>query len=162
VLAVGFGQEEPTTKFPMVFSYWEPDKIDQNREGKKGPDTVLVSGNGDGGLIDCLRLSFNGFRHDLVMENLRNEWLGEQKFKQVREKLQTIERQAYLNRAEGKPFAVQLNVAYREIVDSLDFNIPVPLHGDLIPVLTADAGVRSTEPLLVLAYKCSIPSRTSN
>jgi hypothetical protein len=137
VLAVGFGQEEPTDEFPMVYSYWKPDQIDQNREGKNRPDTVLISGNGDGGLIDVLRFSFRDFRHDTVLDKLRNEWLDEQKLEEVQENLREIESQAHRDRVEGKPYEAQLNVAYRTLADSLCLNSPIALRDDVIPILTA-------------------------
>jgi hypothetical protein len=57
ILAVGFGEERPNEKFPqpVCFSYWKPDEIDVPRAGATRTPQVLVSGTGDGGLIDVLR-----------------------------------------------------------------------------------------------------------
>ena len=61
ILAVGFGLEEGTgTK-----SYWTDDDLD-GVEAQTG--TWLVSGAGDGGLTDLMRLCIQDFRHDTVLE----------------------------------------------------------------------------------------------
>ena len=72
ILAVGFGVEEPTPKFLEIDSYWSADKIDEeDRTTSRPRRRVLVSGNGDGGLIDALRYSFRSFRHESVLRELR-------------------------------------------------------------------------------------------
>ncbi len=62
ILACGFGTEAPTLGAPLV-SYWRNEDIDQPELG--GDRTrYLVSGNGDGGLVDALRVRVDGFRPD--------------------------------------------------------------------------------------------------
>lgn len=62
ILALGFGEER---RLPGIESksYWEND--DLQREGVTGA-RILVSGTGDGGLIDALRVRLKDFRQDLL------------------------------------------------------------------------------------------------
>ncbi|MFL5349454.1 MAG: FAD-dependent oxidoreductase [Hyalangium sp.] len=67
VFAVGFGEEKqfPGAETP---SYWEDDALHQH---VSSPDTrFLVSGIGDGGVVDLLRLRFKGFQHDHIVREL--------------------------------------------------------------------------------------------
>ena len=69
VLAVGFGEERPLAGVPFL-SYWENDSLHQ--ETGRGRRAILVSGCGDGGLIDALRLRLRNFDHaDFVHRFLR-------------------------------------------------------------------------------------------
>ena len=83
ILAVGFGKETATEGFPNVISYWEADNIDGNRTAGSREQHVLVSGTGDGGLIDVLRYSFLGFRHDTVLDSLKRRWLRPERFEEL-------------------------------------------------------------------------------
>jgi hypothetical protein len=62
VLAVGFGVEPPAPGLALD-SYWENDKLEQPTRGGQIVRTVLVSGLGDGGCIDVLRLKYANFQH---------------------------------------------------------------------------------------------------
>lgn len=72
LLAVGFGVEEGSDALPMS-SYWRNDDLDQPVL-RRGPDRVryLVSGNGDGGLIEVLRLRLRRFRLEELHRILRD------------------------------------------------------------------------------------------
>ncbi len=59
ILAVGFGEESRFPGVPWV-SYWRVDPLHQ--EGGR-EDRHLISGCGDGGLIDLLRVKLRGFDH---------------------------------------------------------------------------------------------------
>lgn len=60
VMAAGFG-EEPTYSEIDGKAYWRDDDLHQRiRSG----GTAIVSGCGDGGLIDATRIAFRDFRHD--------------------------------------------------------------------------------------------------
>jgi hypothetical protein len=63
VLAVGFGLERqlPRVRAPL---YWENDSLDQPSHGCSAPKRVLVSGVGDGGYVDVLRLTLRDFDHE--------------------------------------------------------------------------------------------------
>ncbi len=73
IVAAGFGLEP--TGCPWQRSYWSNDDLDDDflvsREQKK----VLVSGVGDGGLVDVMRLCLRDFRHDTI-EALVNQVAG--------------------------------------------------------------------------------------
>jgi hypothetical protein len=60
VLTVGFGEEKSMLGVPFL-SYWENDSLHQ--ETGRGRRSILVSGCGDGGLIDALRLRLRNFDH---------------------------------------------------------------------------------------------------
>lgn len=60
ILAVGFGEERAVVGVPFL-SYWENDSLHQ--ETGRGRRSILVSGCGDGGLIDALRLRLRNFDH---------------------------------------------------------------------------------------------------
>lgn len=66
VLAVGFGREPD---WSGSHRYWEDDRLDQMDEKRK---TCLVSGYGDGGLTDLMRLSIKEFRHDRIVRMFAN------------------------------------------------------------------------------------------
>jgi HEAT repeat protein len=136
ILAVGFGKEESTSVFPNVSSYWAADNIDQNRDGSSRVPLILVSGTGDGGLIDTLRYSFKDFKHEEILDRLRNEWLDPQIFQNVQMRLRQIELEARSARASGKDYETQLNFAYRTLVDSLELRTPISLRQDVRVVLT--------------------------
>jgi hypothetical protein len=60
ILAIGFGDEQELGGVPLL-SYWENDSLHQ--ETGRGRTEILVSGCGDGGLIDALRLRIRNFDH---------------------------------------------------------------------------------------------------
>jgi len=60
ILALGFGEERSVVGVPFV-SYWENDSLHQ--ETGRGRRSIFVSGCGDGGLIDALRLRLRNFDH---------------------------------------------------------------------------------------------------
>ncbi|HJP93632.1 MAG TPA: hypothetical protein VJ875_16860 [Pyrinomonadaceae bacterium] len=69
ILAVGFGEERSITGVPFL-SYWENDSLHQ--ETGRGQRSVLVSGCGDGGLIDALRLRLQNFDHAEFVREFQN------------------------------------------------------------------------------------------
>ncbi|MDI1436688.1 NACHT domain-containing protein [Polyangium sorediatum] len=67
ILAVGFGVEHDE-ELP-VRSYWRKDDLDQENF-TQAPRRYLVSGCGDGGLVDALRIRILDFRHDQILRQL--------------------------------------------------------------------------------------------
>jgi hypothetical protein len=66
IICVGFGKEKPldgTTE--RASTYWENDALHQIHG-----ERVLVSGTGDGGLVDFMRLMIADFDHGRVLETL--------------------------------------------------------------------------------------------
>lgn len=55
IVATGFGEEEGNAEN----SYWKADGIEQRRDDPSGKRHFIISGTGDGGLIDALRLCYN-------------------------------------------------------------------------------------------------------
>lgn len=69
ILAVGFGVERTITLQPLR-SYWRDDSLHQPEiEVRSAPTKYLVSGNGDGGLIDVLRIRLSNFCHEDLIRN---------------------------------------------------------------------------------------------
>jgi hypothetical protein len=67
ILATGFGLERTIAPQPLR-SYWRDDALHQPElESRDGPTHYLVSGNGDGGLVDILRLRLRDFRHEELL-----------------------------------------------------------------------------------------------
>ena len=70
ILATGFGVETNVLPQPLR-SYWRDDSLHQPEiEIRNGRTRYLVSGNGDGGLIDILRLRIRDFRHETLLAEL--------------------------------------------------------------------------------------------
>jgi hypothetical protein len=68
VLATGFGLETPVLDYPTA-SYWRNEQLGQPiLDGQQRP--YLVSGFGDGALIDLCRLTIERFRQDKIVEEL--------------------------------------------------------------------------------------------
>ncbi|HEY0174567.1 MAG TPA: NAD(P)-binding protein [Pyrinomonadaceae bacterium] len=79
ILAVGFGVEDE----PAKTSYWENDGLGSRRANDK---SYLVSGAGDGGLTDVMRLCIADFKHRTVLDKFKGTGaIGERLKKAVRE-----------------------------------------------------------------------------
>ncbi|MBX9725083.1 MAG: hypothetical protein K2X81_27010, partial [Candidatus Obscuribacterales bacterium] len=80
VLAVGYGSER--INVAVTPSYWRNDDFAQPC-GKDKPLRYLVSGTGDGGLVEVLRLKLKGFQHKPFFENIVfKKWLLDAKERQ--------------------------------------------------------------------------------
>lgn len=69
ILAVGFGVEAVRTDLPLN-SYWRVDSLDQSLLEAQESPCVLVSGSGDGGIIDVLRAGLTGFDTAAVLDTI--------------------------------------------------------------------------------------------
>lgn len=68
VLAVGYGLEGSPSEYPAA-SYWRNEQFGQpNLNGAR--QTYLVSGYGDGALVDLCRLTVERFRQDAILDEL--------------------------------------------------------------------------------------------
>lgn len=81
ILAVGFGEERSIAGVPFL-SYWQNDSLHQ--ETGRGKQSVLVSGCGDGGLIDALRLRLLNFDHAEFVRRFLNVDGAQQLFDDLR------------------------------------------------------------------------------
>lgn len=136
ILAVGFGVEESSDSFKPVSSYWVPDNLHGNAVASDNRYRVLVSGTGDGGLIDVLRFAFNEFRHERILQQLQDQWLAPGQYEVIRERLKEIEAQIRPLFEAGKPYQAMLNHAYHELIASLKFKQEIARRTEVQPVLT--------------------------
>lgn len=78
ILAVGFGLEKKLSETGTP-SYWRNDDLGQITLGKKPVYRFMVSGAGDGGLLDVIRLKIKDFRHREFLDwLLKNTWFKTQ------------------------------------------------------------------------------------
>jgi tetratricopeptide (TPR) repeat protein len=139
ILAVGFGFEREFPGVPRL-SYWDNERLHQPTRG--GVESYLVSGCGDGGLIDLLRLKLEDFRHETVRKLVSAPGLAP-----VKAKLLEIEEEA---RRHDAP-EVFLQEEYRKLsvppeVDSalrLRTDTEVTLNGEADSPLTLRASILS-------------------
>lgn len=66
ILAIGFGLE--SSSLGAVQSYWRNDDLAQSELDADRKRHYLISGCGDGGLVDLLRIRIRDFRHDKMLE----------------------------------------------------------------------------------------------
>jgi len=64
VAAIGFGEERSIPELDSK-PYWKDDDLHQRM---RNGGTALVSGCGDGGLVDAMRIALRDFRHNLLAE----------------------------------------------------------------------------------------------
>ncbi|WP_437601207.1 HEAT repeat domain-containing protein [Sorangium sp. So ce590] len=87
VLAVGFGVEDSAPLHAQ--SYWRADSLHQlDPQGRE--HRYLVSGCGDGGLVDLLRIRICDFRHDQIVE----QFFSDDGMEALQESLLDIETEA--------------------------------------------------------------------
>jgi hypothetical protein len=90
IIAIGFGQEPRSRLGVETPSYWADDDLEDMGGSPERPARVLVSGAGDGALIDLLRAKLYDFRHEDIVALLpEGEGLT-----QLVSKLQAIESEA--------------------------------------------------------------------
>jgi hypothetical protein len=75
ILAIGFGLEKTMTAVPFL-SYWENDNFARPLITEPIPRRYLVTGCGDGGLIDAIRLRLQAFDHEKFVYMLVQEVEG--------------------------------------------------------------------------------------
>jgi CHASE2 domain-containing sensor protein len=135
ILAVGFGVEREVPGVPF-HSYWRPDELDDIDPRYQGrPRRYLVSGCGDGGLVDLLRLRIDGFRHQDILKTITS-FLPAAKLQAVEERIRQIEAVALRKSEDGNPYAEELNQEYRRLAATLGKQRPFELRGDTEVVLT--------------------------
>ena len=109
ILALGFGLER---SFPPLglHSYWRDDELDQDEllEGRR----FLVSGTGDGGLTDLLRLCVRRFRHDEMVRDF-GLTIDRPKARALADQLMDIEKKAIQAEHPNK----WITIAYQELKD---------------------------------------------
>jgi hypothetical protein len=112
LLAAGYGLERSPFPQAPTPSYWSGDNLDGPFSS---PRRILVSGSGDGGLIDTARAAIrstpgdSAFRHDHAVRTLTAN-LG---FRKLAEEMQEIDREA--RRSESLGHTVNLAQQYRSL-----------------------------------------------
>ncbi|WP_437782531.1 FAD-dependent oxidoreductase [Sorangium sp. So ce1097] len=131
ILAVGFGVERSIAPHPLR-SYWRDDALHQPEIGASHrPVHSLVSGNGDGGLIDVLRLRLREFKHGTLL----NELVSVMDSDRLRDVLEQIEQEAWNRHIRGEDYGGHLYRSYQrlkdmKLVDAVDDRIRKRLRSD--------------------------------
>lgn len=123
IIAIGFGVEDHRVMGVRCPHYWDNDAISQvGFLTELRPRNILISGTGDGALIDVIRAAVRDFRHDQILKRfpvINND--------RIRDRLVAIEvkaEESYLHESYGRdPYIIGRE--YRKIIDeevgSLDF-----------------------------------------
>lgn len=149
ILTVGFGLEREVEGVDFI-SYWQDDALDQ--APLKGRGRTLVSGTGDGGLIDALRARLRDFRHDTFIEDL----LSASALEPVKLQLLAIEKQA-LSRESARMGSggAYLFEHYKKLsqdyMDILDRTVDIQLSGRLRDGVTVVLNGRESTPFSLSA-----------
>ncbi len=130
ILAVGFGTERRGNGIPWV-SYWQNEDLAQ--PSHEGHTRYLISGVGDGGLIDVLRVRLHDFRHEKILA----DFVSDPSLVTVKKKLVAIEHTAIARAQKQNGGALQyLYDAYEELTaPSVDAAIAKQLKEGVTVVL---------------------------
>lgn len=77
IITIGFGDEVKQKNFESK-TYWENDNLEMERDGGGASQDFVVSGCGDGGLIDALRIVHVDFGEGLLAFELASQLSGTQ------------------------------------------------------------------------------------
>lgn len=136
ILAVGFGEERGSSKH-LAVSYWRNETYAQpDLSGRQ--QRYLVSGTGDGGLVDLLRLRIADFREDRIGHQLAPE--GFESYRAVQELRATCYRNPHTQGAELFDRARQLGSKLK-LVDYINRN----LRADTVASLQIRDGKRVSD-----------------
>jgi hypothetical protein len=125
ILALGFGLERRSEGLPFL-SYWSSDKLDEEDASIPGhAKRYLVSGTGDGGLIDILRIRLQSFSHHKVVERLTRGLLDHVTLKWLSDRLRAIEADAERAVAEHNPYEAKLNEEYQKLCHELTRRVDI-------------------------------------
>jgi tetratricopeptide (TPR) repeat protein len=124
ILALGFGKEISIPGLPTP-AYWEEDKIGQNNKAR-GVTKYLVSGCGDGGFVDLLRIRLQNFRHERIIQDFISK-VNDKDGLNLKNELIDIEENAKASQDDG-----WLNEEYKKL------HIPPELDNVIIASLRTD------------------------
>lgn len=146
ILAVGFGIEKPVKGLPLL-SYWRNDDLAQipPQFTPHHPTEVLVSGVGDGGLTDVMRLRLKDFEHQAFLI----DFINDENLSELGSKLSLLERQ--IRSMETQLASAFIHENYRELTipesaikaikDRLRTDTKVTLNGPLTSIFQKDSSV---------------------
>ena len=130
ILAVGFGVER-TIDGVAFRSYWTNDSLHQEVSRTGPARRVLVTGCGDGGLVDTLRLSLKNFEHRAFVERI----IRDPSLENTKRSLNDIEERAQRLLTTGSRDDVdqELNKQYAELAvpESVDRELEAGLRRDV-------------------------------
>lgn len=106
VVAVGFGLETPV-KGALVDSYW--DNVDTRSVNSSAHGDFVLSGSGDGGLLETLRLAYGGFEQGQLTSKV-SRWANRTP---VRVAIELAEHAAAVSLASPRERASALAMAYQ-------------------------------------------------
>ncbi len=137
MLTTGFGVETKSENFQDVRSYWTADGVNEEDRYRIRPHrNVLISGTGDGGLIDALRYSFRDFRHEAVLRDFRDKWLAHPGYEELRAEVAAVENEAHRLAEANEPFRQFLTERYHELAGRLLLRKMPPLRDNISVTLT--------------------------
>ena len=93
IVAIGFGDDSFSTGSFATESYWTPDNLESFSEG-----AILVSGTGDGGLIDAIRACTKSFDHRELIDSFSRS----SDLISIGEQIASIDEQARQAKKRGK------------------------------------------------------------
>jgi len=135
IIAVGFGMEKSMSNVSFR-SYWDNDGLHRELEPAPKAKRFLITGCGDGGLIDALRLRISNFKH----EQLVSEFFSQPDMKDVRETLLQIDKELTLETDDH----ITSQKLYKEYKDRL--GIPPSLKERIKLRLRLDTDVTLNSP----------------
>jgi hypothetical protein len=113
IVAIGFGVEARTRLGIKTSAYWEDDSLDQTVHGSpEKPRRILISGAGDGALIDILRAKIRDFRHDNIFDLLPQD----DSMSRLGRELEKIEGEIERSRLNPRLPHVSVHKAYNKLV----------------------------------------------
>jgi hypothetical protein len=128
IVAIGFGVEPPVRGL-VLDSYWENDSLEQPVRGSQQVRSVLVSGLGDGGCIDVLRLKYANFQHtkfaDVVARHYELERYKD-RLLEIEGNMPRADREKYLREEYAK---LELPVNLAESLGKIRSDTNVVLNG---------------------------------
>lgn len=136
ILAVGFGLEKKQKGAPFV-SYWDDEGLDNPaREPNWSRRHYLISGTGDGGLVDLFRVRLQGFQH----ERLLKDFLLSPSLTKVKDQLLKLEADFQEGHLKGEDFFEH----YKELPVSpeLDMRLRSRLRPDTSAILNAESNTK--------------------
>jgi hypothetical protein len=137
ILAIGFGLERTLPSVPFL-SYWENDNFGRPVITGKVPRTYFVTGCGDGGLIDAIRLRIRNFNHAYFIYDLK----GMDGLEKIKERLPEIDKEV-LEKLNHEDSEAQIKKEI-ELINANDPYIKRYFKNDISSELFARESVAST------------------
>jgi hypothetical protein len=119
IITIGFGQERSLEGF-KIRSYWESDDIEQIRNNNSKKE-FLVTGCGDGGLIDALRLAHFNFKQGRLTLSTAAALSGTPVAEQIQNAEQAARAPELMKKAYSEAAAALIDDAqYTQLLTKLD------------------------------------------